>query len=174
MLDITQLDKMHHMLAEYQRGEGQSVSFMARVNDLRYDAHFGKSRRQRLMDIRVAKNAQFVQKVTLQLNDIAPDQQVVEHICEEAQNYFFCSLSQTNVKDVMLNPDDKCDCIGFGLAVKRPEHVLDEPTAVSDWEKEKKWCHASLVWKFMMTSSGCLIHSTINCWKSSCLVESWA
>ena len=29
---------MHAMLADYERGEGQGVSFMARVNDLRYDA----------------------------------------------------------------------------------------------------------------------------------------
>lgn len=36
-----------------------------------------------------------------------------------------------NVKEILLDPDDKEDCIGFGLAVKRAEHVLDEPTAVS-------------------------------------------
>lgn len=41
-----------------------------------------------------------------------------------------CTLSQMNVKEILLDQTDKEDCVGFGLAVKRAEHVLDEPTSV--------------------------------------------
>ena len=48
----------------------------------------------------------------------------------ECEEFYICCLSQMNVKEIMLDPDDNEGCLGFGLAVKRPEHVLDDPTAV--------------------------------------------
>lgn len=64
------------------------------------------------------------------LSMLQVDKQEVEGLTGEAIGFYFCALSQNSVKDILLG-SDKDDAIGFGLAVKRPEHVLDEPTAVS-------------------------------------------
>ena len=64
-----------------------------------------------------------------QLNTLEIDRGAVEKISQDAAEYYFCSLSQNSLKDILLG-EDKEDVMGFGVAVKRPEHVLDEPSVV--------------------------------------------
>ncbi|XP_041366886.1 uncharacterized protein LOC121381616 [Gigantopelta aegis] len=123
------IDLMHGMLARFSRGDTQSVAMLARAHDLRYEAQFSKSRRQRLMDKRVVKNMRSAKTDQSKLQSLHVDQTELGRLSRDSLEFFFCVLSQLSVKDVLLDTDDTGDAIGFGLAVKRPEHALDEPTA---------------------------------------------
>ncbi|XP_067648809.1 uncharacterized protein [Haliotis asinina] len=123
------IDMMHGMMARYLRGETQSVSMLARAHDLRYEAKFSKNRRQRLMDQRVSKNITKVKADQEKLKSLVVSAAEIDQLSQDATDFFFCVLSQCSVKDILLSKDDVENAIGFGLAVKRPEHALDEPTA---------------------------------------------
>ncbi|XP_046374919.2 uncharacterized protein LOC124148036 [Haliotis rufescens] len=123
------IDMMHSMMARYLRGETQSVSMLARAHDLRYEAKFSKNRRQRLMDQRVSKNITKVKADQEKLKSLTVSAAEMDQLSQDATEFFFCVLSQCSVKDVLLNKDDVENAIGFGLAVRRPEHALDAPTA---------------------------------------------
>jgi hypothetical protein len=87
------------------------------------------------MDKRARKNIDSAQSAQHQLQTLRVDVGQLERLSDEALGFFFCVLSQLNVKEVLLDVEDKLDCLGFGLAIQRPEHVLDEPTAV-----RLHWC----------------------------------
>lgn len=65
------------------------------------------------------------------LTGLNVDEQEVKQLSQDAVGFYFCMLSQNSIQDILLG-DDKEDAIGFGLAVKRNEVVLDEPTMVSN------------------------------------------
>lgn len=111
---------------------------------------FSKNRRQRLMDQRVSKNITKVKADQEKLKSLTVSAAEMDQLSQDATEFFFCVLSQCSVKDVLLNKDDVENAIGFGLAVRRPEHALDAPTAVS--------CHrqtsSGLLFKIAMLISG--------------------
>lgn len=123
------IDQMRNVLAEYARGNTQSVQMLARAHDMRYQAKFSKSRRQRILDKRVAKNMPHLQSAQAQLDQIQLDREEIQRMSRSSTDFFVCTLSLNNIKDILLD-SDKDDAIGFGLAVRRQEHVLDAPTLV--------------------------------------------
>lgn len=64
-----------------------------------------------------------------QLTELVVDKEEVKNISQDANDFYFCVMSQNSVQDVLLG-DEVEDAIGFGLAVRRSEVVLDEPTLV--------------------------------------------
>ncbi|KAL4222636.1 hypothetical protein ACF0H5_018678 [Mactra antiquata] len=123
------LDEVQKMLADYLRSGTSELSLLARAHDMRYQAVFNKSRRQRVMDQRVSKNIQQATIAQQQLTSLTVNKVEINNLSQDAQGFFYCILSQNSVRDVLLG-DDKDDAIGFGLAIQRSEVVLDEPTLV--------------------------------------------
>ncbi|CAH1238699.1 Hypp5621 [Branchiostoma lanceolatum] len=122
------IDRMHSLVADFRRAQGSSVSLLAKANDLRFSTQFTKSRRQRIMDKRVSKNVSAVQEAAAQLSMLRVDQSETANLSQNALDFFHCVLSQYNVKELLEDPDDNSDVLGFGLAIRRSEHALDEPT----------------------------------------------
>ncbi|XP_078572870.1 uncharacterized protein LOC144859794 isoform X1 [Branchiostoma floridae x Branchiostoma japonicum] len=122
------IDRMHSLVADFRRAQGSSVSLLAKANDLRFSTQFTKSRRQRIMDKRVSKNVSAVQEAAAQLSMLRVDQSETANLSQNALDFFHCVLSQYNVRELLEDPDDNSDVLGFGLAIKRSEHALDEPT----------------------------------------------
>ena len=115
-----------------ERNKERVLTFM------RFDLEFGllqfsKSRRQRIMDKRASKNMQQASSAQESLSSLIVDRQEVNQLSQDATGFYFCMLSQNSIQDVLLG-EDKEDAIGFGLAVKRNEVVLDEPTMVSSYK----------------------------------------
>ncbi|KAL8574864.1 hypothetical protein ACOMHN_044886 [Nucella lapillus] len=148
------MDTMHSMLAQYSRGETASVSilarahdlryeaqvmmrimmifyrYLARAHDLRYEAQFKKSRRQRLMDTRAVKNVRQAKADDAKLEQLTVDEVEIAGLSQEAVGFFFCALSQDSVVDILRDVDNKENAVGFGLAVCRPEYIVDNPTSL--------------------------------------------
>ncbi|ELU11438.1 hypothetical protein CAPTEDRAFT_221588 [Capitella teleta] len=126
------LDSLLKVLTDFKRGLGDSVSVLARTSDLRYQGQFkrAQARKQRMMDKRARKNIDSAKSAQNKLDAMKVDVTQLKGLSEEARNFFFCVLSQTDITEVLLDGDDAVDCLGFGLAIQRPEHVLDEPTAI--------------------------------------------
>lgn len=123
------LDQVQSMLTDYMRSGTDSISLLARAHDMRYQAVFSKGRRQRVMDKRAATNMKHAVDAQNQLANLSVDTDEIKRLSQDALQFFFCILSQNSVKDVLLG-DSLEDGIGFGLAVKRSEVVLDEPTLI--------------------------------------------
>ena len=83
------------------------------------------------MDKRASKNMAYAADAQKTLSNLTIDEEEVDQLSQDALGFYFCVLSQNSIRDVLLG-DDKEDAIGFGLAVKRSEVVLDEPTLVSN------------------------------------------
>lgn len=71
-----------------------------------------------------------LQSAQAQLDQIQLDREEIQRMSRSSTDFFVCTLSLNNIKDILLD-SDKDDAIGFGLAVRRQEHVLDAPTLVS-------------------------------------------
>lgn len=123
------LDLLHNFVAEQRRGGSNSMSTIARANDIRFRGHFNRARIQRALDQRVAKNSKAAEDMEKELAAVVFDKDVLEAIDGEARGFFTCDLSQMNVVEFLLDEDGEAsDMLGFGLAVKRPEFVIDDPT----------------------------------------------
>ncbi|KAK7009384.1 hypothetical protein BgiMline_000905 [Biomphalaria glabrata] len=122
------LNKLHGMVAQYLRGETQGVSLLARVQDLRYEAQFSKVRRQRMMDRRVAKNFNIIKSDATNCSTVSEEQ--LKELSAEALGFYFCILSMCDVKDILIDNSSMDNALGLGLAVTRPEHVVDNPTSI--------------------------------------------
>lgn len=70
-----------------------------------------------------------LQSAQAQLDQIQLDREEIQRMSRSSTDFFVCTLSLNNIKDILLD-SDKDDAIGFGLAVRRQEHVLDAPTLV--------------------------------------------
>ena len=82
------------------------------------------------MDKRAAKNIVQAASAQESLSSLIVNKEEVDKLSQDAVDFYFCMLSQNTIQDILLG-DDNDDTIGFGLAVKRNEVVLDEPTLVS-------------------------------------------
>ena len=123
-----------------------TTSLMARAADIAFAATFAKARRQRMMDRRVVCNAAAAQSIeehlaALHVRTTAAAATaaaaggagggggaggVLAPLSREALDFYFCTLSQCDVVDLMAS--DAAEVLGFGLAVQRPEAVVDCPT----------------------------------------------
>lgn len=92
---------------------------------------FSKDRRQRLMDKRVGKNVTQSRLAQKELSSLDVDRDEINRLSQECADFYFCVMSQNSIKDLLLSEEEKEDVMGFGIAVKRPEFVLDDPTSVS-------------------------------------------
>lgn len=70
-----------------------------------------------------------LQSAQAQLDQLVLNREEIEQMSRSSLEFFVCALSLNSVKDILLDCD-KDDAIGFGLAVRRQEHVLDAPTLV--------------------------------------------
>ncbi|CAL1530083.1 unnamed protein product [Lymnaea stagnalis] len=122
------VNKLYAMLAQYIRGETQSVSLLARAHDLKYEVQFSKSRRQRLMDRRAANNFNKIKSDSQKA--IVGTEAALGQLSEDALGFYHCILSMSNVKDILLDCNDLENAMGIGLAVTRPEFALDDPTSI--------------------------------------------
>ena len=147
LLQCKQLDTILRALADTRRtqlthsgNDRIQTATLARANDIRFAAKFSQSRRQRAMDLRVAKNAKVNSTVSwakeCRISDLKA---LTKAVPKEAQDLFFCTMSQTNVLEMLSLPiqgDDvgaeEVDVMGFGVdVVSRPEFAaVDCPTLI--------------------------------------------
>lgn len=86
------------------------------------------------------------------------DKDAIQQIDAEARGFFTCDLSQMNVAEVLLDEEGEAnDVLGFGLAVKRPEFVIDDPTQL----------HVDVI------SSTVVVQSAIQVYASLSSSQSW-
>eukprot|EP00052_Salpingoeca_macrocollata_P026299 m.243708 g.243708 ORF g.243708 m.243708 type:complete len:1154 (+) comp22552_c0_seq3:1803-5264(+) len=121
------IDDMHRAVATCAHAAaGDSESVLARASDIRFAGTFSKARRQRRVDQRAASNIARQTQIDEQLKALPRCGDL--GLSAEARDFFFCSLAQTDIQDLML--EDEGDVMGFGLAVQRPEAVVDAPTLI--------------------------------------------
>jgi hypothetical protein len=125
--------RLHSMLAEASKG-AMTTSQLARMAEVAHGAQFSKARHARTMDARTSKNAAEIEKelelVRTHNVDVDAVAAVVydEHAMDEAEKLlheWFCVLTQDNWMNLLTQEKD---VIGFGIALRRPEFVLDDPT----------------------------------------------
>jgi hypothetical protein len=125
--------KLHALLAQAAKG-GMSTSQLARMAEVAHGAQFSKARHARTMDSRTSKNAEEIEKEAQKLRAHSIDSDAVtsmvydNHESDEADTLlreWFCVLTQENWMNLLV---DERDCVGFGIALRRPEFVLDDPT----------------------------------------------
>lgn len=128
--------ELHGLLATAAKGE-MSTSQLARLAEVAHGAQFTKARRGRMMDARATENAERLAKEQKAFNALQISEDEVTDLvyspdrdsddAEKLLREWFCVLSQENWYNLLLNEKD---CIGFGIALRRPEYVVDDPTAV--------------------------------------------
>jgi len=114
------LDAMHRAMAESARGDAVVMI----MRDLRYAANFSKARRQRRMDVRVVRNSSKSASIESKLKALTPVNPA--HFANIDLSLYRCDLSTEDVCELMTV--DSNDVLGFGLNVKRAEHVVDAPS----------------------------------------------
>lgn len=131
---------VHAMLATASKG-GMSTDQLARMAEVAHGAQFSKARRTRTMDARAGKNAEFItkeienfKKLTINEDDLVDfvySSPEASHRSSEETDVllreWFCVLTQENWMDLLINEKD---VIGFGIALRRPEFVIDDPTGL--------------------------------------------
>lgn len=128
--------ELHALLATASRGD-LSTTQLARMAEVAHGAQFTKARRGRAMDARATKNAEVLGKeqkalAALQisedeLTDLVYSDTRDPDLAEKLLQEWFCVLTQDNWFNLLLNEKD---CVGFGVALRRPEFVVDDPTAI--------------------------------------------
>ena len=83
------------------------------------------------MDKRAVKNVQQAKTDQSKLSSLVVNDDELAKLTQEAKDFYYCALSQENVIDILKDAEDRENVIGFGLAVTRPEHAVDDPTSVS-------------------------------------------
>ena len=82
------------------------------------------------MHTRAVQNVQRAKADQAKLEHLQADEDDIAQLSDEAVGFFFCTLSQDSVVDILRDVENKENAIGFGLAVTRPEFALDDPTSV--------------------------------------------
>jgi hypothetical protein len=102
----------------------------ARLSELAHGQQFKQARRQRDMDQRSARNVDTLKKAEQALLELQLDKAAIAAVAEDAANEFRCVLTQDTWAD-MIGGDAtplEYDVVCFGLAVQRPESIVDDPT----------------------------------------------
>lgn len=120
------LDNMHQIFADIARGSINTGSGVAKLQSMRYDGKFSKSRRDRVMAMRAAKNVahmQFADGLVAEhkLTDETPYKNYSQPFGSE------CSLSGDTILDIVKSPKD---IMVFTLSIVRPEVVIDASTLI--------------------------------------------
>jgi hypothetical protein len=128
------LDAMQRVVASAATAAATAdkTSLIARAADIAYQANFTKARRQRAIDRRIVSNttsALSVEEQLAALHAARPAGSPVTAMSQEALDFYFCTLTQCHVADLM--EADAAEVLGFGLAVQRPEAVVDCPTLLN-------------------------------------------
>lgn len=128
--------ELHNLLATATKGD-MSTTQLARMAEVAHGAQFSKARRGRAMDARATKNADIVEKEQKALAALQVDEDAVSEFVysdkrdsddtDKLLREWFCVLTQENWFNLLL---DEKDCIGFGVALRRPEVVVDDPTTL--------------------------------------------
>lgn len=134
VLNLTQdvqkkIDALLRIVAEYERGQ-MGVPALARAKDLHFSSHLSKARRQRIMDTRLVHNIRQASSLDKQLKQLTVDRDFLSKFPEDARHFFMCTMSQLDLEELLTDPDEPADVLGFGLSVVRPEVVVDEPTQI--------------------------------------------
>ena len=117
------LDKFHQLFAEIARGLISGDSISAQLNSLRHETKFGKARRARAMDKRIASNIDEMLEIDDKLNALPPpDLKSFENL------NLTCGLSNSSILEIMK--DSNSDFLVFPLRIARPESAIDAPTLI--------------------------------------------
>lgn len=123
------LDELLELVANYARGAWSNAN-KARLADIRFGATYGfKANRKRRLDARVAANAERLREDAERLRQLELDATTaaaLESVSANSRDLFACTLSIVDWVEIV---HDK-DVCGFGLAVSRPEWVVDDPTGI--------------------------------------------
>ena len=128
-----QLDMLGRLAAEMQRKGTRSTAALARANEIRFVGRFSKARRQRAMDKRAIENSKASEQMEQSLIAAAasvPQDELRSLIQPQTDEMYKCMLSQCDLSDVLSDTEDFSEVLGFGLAVTRPEHVIDAPSEI--------------------------------------------
>lgn len=115
------LDKYHQILAEAAKNNTKSAT----LSSLRYEGKFTKARRQRLMNMRAAKNSKETSQIQAKLQSLKFSEKDFQNVDLET---FTCDLLGEDVFSLMK--EDYSDILGFGLNISRPEHGVEAPTQI--------------------------------------------
>jgi hypothetical protein len=104
----------------------------ARLSELAHGQQFKQARRQRDMDQRSARNVETLNKAEAGAarRCRSTPRRLIAAVAEDAANEFRCVLTQETWAD-MIGGDAtplEYDVVCFGLAVQRPESIVDDPT----------------------------------------------
>jgi hypothetical protein len=126
--------RLHQVLAQATKG-AMSTSQLARMAEVAHGQQFSKARHARTMDSRTTKNAADIDAEAKKLRSHVVDSDSVTdlvyahdaEVAEKLLREWFCVLTQDNWMNLLI---DEKDVIGFGIALRRPEFVVDDPTQV--------------------------------------------
>lgn len=119
------LDDLHVLVEDKARRSRDEV--LSRMANLRYVGVMDSARRRRQLAQRAADNAGRDRDFDLRLRALtySPDALPAD---PASQDFFQCTIGMVELDEVMS--DDHDGVLGFGLAVTRPETVVDAPTMI--------------------------------------------
>eukprot|EP01113_Clastostelium_recurvatum_P006054 TRINITY_DN1273_c0_g1_i1.p1 TRINITY_DN1273_c0_g1~~TRINITY_DN1273_c0_g1_i1.p1 ORF type:complete len:1247 (+),score=506.54 TRINITY_DN1273_c0_g1_i1:76-3741(+) len=125
----TKVTGISSILTQLLKGGSLSTGISARLAELSFGGKFQQARRDRTMDARQQRNIEVLKKDEEALLAVEIDKEALKQFTEEQAETWKCILSQANFVEMLSedNKDDR-DVLGFGLAVGRPETVVDDPT----------------------------------------------
>jgi len=119
------LTQLLEVLAGWARGNWTQAS-RARLADITYSAMYSKTNRKRRMDKRVAENALRLREDARQLELLEVDQKAMDGVSEHSGTLYACILTLCEWTELAKDKD----ILGVGLAVARPEWVVDDPSQI--------------------------------------------
>jgi 2'-5' RNA ligase len=124
------LDQLHALVeAKARRQATRDDSLVSRMSDLRFKGQL-HARRARALQRRAASNAGKDQAAAV-LRGLAPYNRGAEGALqggEEARAFYTCTMTCADVEELLSDGPEQV--LGFGLAVRRPEAVVDSPTLI--------------------------------------------
>lgn len=112
------------VLSNWARGECNTAT-RARVADFAFAGAF-KANRQRRVDKRVAVNAVKQKEDSKRFDELLIDRPALLKASEESKTEYSCILTLQDWAEIASQKD----VFGFGLAVTRPECVVDDPSQI--------------------------------------------
>ena len=124
------LDQLHALVeAKARRDVTRDDALVSRMSDLRFKGQL-HARRARALQRRAAGNAGKDRALAV-LNSLPPYSRGAAGALQggdEARAFYACTMTCADVEELMGDGPDQV--LGFGLAVRRPEAVVDSPTLI--------------------------------------------
>eukprot|EP00040_Diaphanoeca_grandis_P018545 m.97543 g.97543 ORF g.97543 m.97543 type:complete len:1386 (-) comp26987_c0_seq1:199-4356(-) len=122
------LDKLHDLVSRGARKNvAQDNVVLSEMSSLRYDGAVKSARRQRMLHRRAAANVHAADDIAHQLATLTYDEKDLPSD-SDTLDFYSCMLTCENVREVMADAPDQV--LGFGLAVRRSEDVVDAPSLI--------------------------------------------